>query len=639
MLSRSRKILLFCLVAVTQVINAASFAARFSALGGTNAEMRLQVDGRDGVEAVERLGNNSSVVSMAVNSAAAHIDCNNLNGTNLWLTFGCRTSTQASPRNTVMFMLLKSSLRVPTPTPGPWDHVVGISIFFGGIFFAIFSCMDVHKFIALGRQRQQASQADSATIEKKAVGGDYTASNPDAEGKWSIWGIVALTAYRFYTGFLSATWLPYLLAMEGQYLWPDMQSIFMGLAKLIYGVTILMNPIFGLIGDQATALSHGIGRRLFVRVGICLSALGMYICILAGRDHAFLSFLAGILIWRLGEALNDVTTEALVPEMVPQSQFQTASAVKSASFLLGGLFGYVLLIVFADVDYSWLYFAYPIGMLLASVPPLFLLDQDRPLNWCDNNKPSNGNFLASLLQAYTNPMQIPGGFPLACLSVFVFSLGTAPMFFLLLVVRDLLGVSNLVAMQEVFSADSIVFFVSAAMAAVISAKVSGGRTNSGFEILTFRARMLILAMAVFGVVIFFIPAMALFPNNGLQTSVFFCMTVLFGGSFGMAFTMFQELTWQLLPEGVEVANAMGFNVMSRLLGVGLGNFVSGMLLDLSYTGGAAGGAVYDPMGYLVMCTLSGIAVALSCYVAHRCYEAHKSLVISAPTGTAIPPAA
>jgi len=67
-------------------------------------------------------------------------------------------------------------------------------------------------------------------------------------------------------------------------------------------LTILLNPVFGLIGDQAVTLSHGIGRRLFVRFGITIAAVGMYICVLAGRERAFLSFLSGILVWRLGEA-------------------------------------------------------------------------------------------------------------------------------------------------------------------------------------------------------------------------------------------------------------------------------------------------------------------------------------------------
>jgi len=634
---------LFCLVAVTQVISAASLASFPVVPGSTRADLWLQVDGRGIAGAAERLGNTSSAISVAANSAAAHVSCHNLNHTSLWLTLRCKTSASASTRNNAMISyrtFLKTTTRqVPTRPSKHWDQMLGISIFFGGVLFSIFTLLDVHRFTVLSKQRNQASQADHNKIEKKVIAGDYAESNPDAKGKWSIFGLVALTAYRFYTGFLSATWLPYLLAMEGQYLWPEQQSIFMGLAKLIYGVTILTNPVIGLIGDQATSLSHAVGRRLSVRVGISLAALGMFICILGERNHAFLTFLAGILIWRLGEALNDVTTEALIPEMVPQSQFQLASAVKACSYLLGGLFGLMLLFILSEVDFRWLYFAYLAGMLISSVPPLFLLDQDRPLNSCEKSKLRDAHFLASLLQAYTNPMAIPGGFPLASVSVFLFNLSSAPYFFLLLAVRDLLGVSDLVAMQKVFSALSIVFFLSAAVASSLTSKLTGGRQSSGFEILTFRARLLIWAMAVFGGAIFFIPAVALFHNNDMRTAVFFALTGVLGGSYGMAFTMFQELPWQLLPEGIEVANAMGFNVMCRVLGVGLGNFIAGLILDLSYTGGAANGAVYDPMGYLVMCTLCSVATVGSCYTTHRCYEVHKSLVFSVTATPAIRPVA
>ena len=119
------------------------------------------------------------------------------------------------------------------------------------------------------------------------------ASSSEAEDKWSLFGIVALTAYRLYARLLSATWLPYWLAMEGQYL---RRATVMGLAKLIYDITILMDPVFGLIGDKATAVSHGGGLRLLVRAGICLARPGLYICIMAGRNHSFLCFLAGIFV-------------------------------------------------------------------------------------------------------------------------------------------------------------------------------------------------------------------------------------------------------------------------------------------------------------------------------------------------------
>ncbi|CAE7704817.1 unnamed protein product, partial [Symbiodinium sp. CCMP2456] len=52
---------------------------------------------------------------------------------------------------------------------------------------------------------------------------------------WSVCGVACLMAYRLYTGFNTATWLPYLLAREGEDLWYEDQAAFMGLAKLIYG--------------------------------------------------------------------------------------------------------------------------------------------------------------------------------------------------------------------------------------------------------------------------------------------------------------------------------------------------------------------------------------------------------------------
>jgi len=45
---------------------------------------------------------------------------------------------------------------------------------------------------------------------------------------------------------------------------------------------------------------------------------------------------------------------------------------------LGGLFGYALLMLFADMHYSWLYYAYPVGMFTCSIPSLLLLNQDTP---------------------------------------------------------------------------------------------------------------------------------------------------------------------------------------------------------------------------------------------------------------------
>jgi len=524
-----------------------------------------------------------------------------------------------------------------------------------GLSFVVFvgmSVRDLRSFIQLYSLSQ-----DKITAFQK--------SEPDAgdeEAVWSVGAMVALTSYRFYTGFLSATWLPYLLAMEGQYLWAENQSLFMGVAKLIYGATVLLNPIFGLVGDQAVRLSHGVGRRLFVCTGVCVASSGIVVCICSGRSHHYYPFIFGILLWRLGEALNDVTTEALVPEMVPKSQYGIASAIKASMFLVGGLFGYALLIVFATVHYSWLYYAYLSGMFLGAIPSLMLLTKDAPSG---GRLPASHSFVSSLWQAYVIPTCYKGGFPRACLAVFVFSLGTAPMFFLLLILRDLVGLSDPRGLQQQFSATSIVFFLSAAGASMFSA-LSGDKPPPRDTVLSFeeqerrreqRITKLVFSMAVFGVVCMGIPMLCLFDSIATRLLAFYILAVFFGASFGSAFSRFQDCTWAELPDDADMANAMGFNVMSRLLGVGLGNFIAGIVLDCYYIGeevapstlttklprsskliSLVGGhhrtlllqttgdpmeakQVYKEMGYIVMCTYCGLLVLLAAYL---CWSALRS---------------
>merc|ERR1719215_1807749 len=146
---------------------------------------------------------------------------------------------------------------------------------------------------------------------------------------WSKVGILCLTSYRFYTGFLSATWMPYLLAMEGRALLGPKQSFFMGTAKLIYGMSIMMNPMFGLVGDQMALVSHWSGRRLFILVGVAAGGLGIYGCMVAAQIGSVSWYLAAVVLWMLGEAMADVTTETLVPELLPRSQYVVGATLRA----------------------------------------------------------------------------------------------------------------------------------------------------------------------------------------------------------------------------------------------------------------------------------------------------------------------
>lgn len=490
-------------------------------------------------------------------------------------------------------------------------------------------------------------------VRKEAVSVEVRSQDPNP-AHLSITRLVGLTAYRFYTGFLTATWLPYLLAMEGQYLWSSNQSTFMGCAKLIYGATILTNPILGLVGDRAVRISHGVGRRLFVRMGVIFSAIGIVTCMITASRDCFYSFMFGIFLWRLGEAINDVTTEALVPELVSAEQFQQASAIKAALFLFGGLFGYLLLIAAAGLHYSWLYYAYFFGMFITSIPVLLLLNDDAPRTTASANQRRDSRFGSQILEAYLAPSRAEGGFARACLAVFVFSLGTAPMFFLLLIMRDVVGIKDAVELQQHFSGSSIMFFVSAAVAAVMSGAERRSAPHDALEEpepeqehfdsnvedagadgnspLVQSILSVVMSVTLFALMCFIIPVVGFFDSMEVRTTIFYIIASVFGYAFGLSFSQFQGITWQLLPSGIALANAMGFNVMSRLLGLGLGNFVAGLILDAFYVDNLSMAVAPDDtlvvqlpkqaegeymfVGYVTMCTASGILALVAAALAY-----------------------
>merc|ERR1719282_903246 len=104
--------------------------------------------------------------------------------------------------------------------------------------------------------------------------------------------------------------------------------------------------MFGLVGDHTAVMSHWSGRRLFVLLGVGSSSLGIYGCVAAANIGSVWWYLAGVVLWMLGEAMADVTTETLVPELLPRTQYEISSALRSLNFLLGGLAGYGALIIF-----------------------------------------------------------------------------------------------------------------------------------------------------------------------------------------------------------------------------------------------------------------------------------------------------
>jgi len=457
-----------------------------------------------------------------------------------------------------------------------------------------------------------------------------SSNSADAAQQWSPFSITCLLLYRLYSGFNSATWLPYLLAKEGEVLWSEDQALFMGIAKLIYGLTMLANPFCGLLGDKVVGISHGVGRRFFVRWGVTFAATGIVICVLSDVYHNFYWFMFGVFVWRVGEAMNDVTIEALAPEMLPVTQYALAGGIKAFLFMIGGVLGYVMLIVFADNEFTWVYVAYLIAMPVCILPAILLLSSDEPLANARVQRSSENTFFDNLHRAYIAPFSIPGGFPLASMSAFIFSLGTAPMFFLLLIVRDLLGVEQEGQQNRIFSYLSIVFFLAASLASVLATQEGRKaaenqdqnlerRNQETMAMKILRYERLRSAVIMFGAIALLFPVMVLFSSFWWRGVYAFGVALFYGFFFGSAYSRFQDCTWMLLPQGVDMASVMGFNVMCRNAGLGAGNFLAGLILECFVAGGSSWykslfestSTEYSTAGYVWLCTLSGVAVFAS----------------------------
>jgi MFS family permease len=474
---------------------------------------------------------------------------------------------------------------------------------------------------------------------------EYSGDSWDKDGEvelrpWSTRAIVALTSYRFYTGFLNSTWMPYLLAMEGSWLMDERQSLFMGSAKLIYGLSILLNPVFGLLGDQSAAISHWSGRRLFILVGVAVSGLGIYGCMVASHLHSVTWYLIATVLWMLGEAMADVTTETLVPELLPRSQYELSSNIRALNFLIGGLVGYVMLLAFRHFHYSWVYYAYLLLMILCAGLSLVFISAAQSTRPAVRNLDS---WSEMLVKAYILPTRVEGGFPRACLCLFIFSLGSAPMFFLLLMLRDIVGVHPQHTLQKHFSIVSIVFLGCAAAASTVGALYSqdatddesehetkAGRAGSAADtfsatsgrqqgpqvaVNTWRWPLMVMSTALFGFTCLLIPCTGLFDDAETRLRTFYMVACLLGVSFGSVYSRFQDCTWSLLPTKTDVANLMGFAGMSKLAGVGIGNFAIGMILDAFIMDpsrvSVGGNEHYEFRGYLWMCGFCAFVVGIA----------------------------
>merc|ERR1719277_987225 len=121
--------------------------------------------------------------------------------------------------------------------------------------------------------------------------------------------------------------------------------------------------------------------------------------------------------------MNDVTVEAVAPELLPEHQFQKAGAIKAAFFLLGGLLGYIVLLFTTHIHYTWGYYSYLCIKIPTALPTFWLLSNDLP--GCNPQKTEEQTWWTGIKRSYLTPSEFLGGFPRLAMGSFLFMSGTA----------------------------------------------------------------------------------------------------------------------------------------------------------------------------------------------------------------------
>lgn len=290
-----------------------------------------------------------------------------------------------------------------------------------------------------------------------------------------------------------------------------------------------------------------------------------------------------------GEAACDSTTEALVPDLVYEKDFSVAGGYKSALFSLGGIFGYVLVIVcgFAlRLPFYWMYLAFLLCFLgLAPFVFSYSAPTEAEVAQLESVGGEDPPLLQTLWHSYCYPLEGPGSrnYCKAILASSFFCAGASSILFILLVCRDIIKPGKSTGIQLHFACTSITFCLFALFGALAATYVTDSVT---------RLRWGKIIGILYGGSELLIPACAHLSNPALP---FYGVCALKGSLYGNILSLFFSLQWEVLPAKVKepdehghdhISVTMGIASVCRSVGAGLGNAIFGLVLQFAFSSAA-----------------------------------------------------
>ncbi len=114
----------------------------------------------------------------------------------------------------------------------------------------------------------------------------------------------------------------------------DHVRVLAAIAAMVAFVSMIVPPVSGAISDSMRR--RGVARRIPILAGVAIDAACL---IVAAQAHTLGGFITFLLLATMGANITLSAYQALIPDIVPQSEWGKVSGVRSVTFLLGTVVG------------------------------------------------------------------------------------------------------------------------------------------------------------------------------------------------------------------------------------------------------------------------------------------------------------
>jgi MFS family permease len=361
----------------------------------------------------------------------------------------------------------------------------------------------------------------------------------------------------FYFG-LSFTWLPYpAVLLQSQlrgFFHPDQVIAMIGYTTAAGAVfAVLVPPLVGAFSDRLTTPWGR--RRPLVVVGILMSLIGIF---LMWTARSYPQLLAGHLITQIFLNGSAAAYYAIIPDVVPEQEFGTASGFLAVMTLGGGLVGFAMTGVLAGLHVVLLSYPVMAAVLALSVLPVLWAGSEegkRPIQTSPRRSPQQA------VVDFLRPFWV-GDFAWVIFTRMMVSAGISAVFYFLSpFFQHVVGVSN----PDQFTS----YWLLVAFASTLLPGLLGGAASDryGRKPFVYAAGAIQILVAVYFI--------ALYPK---QIWVVLVLGALYGIGYGLYVAVDWALACDTIPDRAKSAKDMGLFHIGQTLPASIIPAVEGPLI-------------------------------------------------------------